>query len=188
VKKILLLSVFFLINGFSLFALDIKSSAFENGGYLPDRYTCDGANISAPLEFSNVPDKVKSLALVCEDPDAPMGVWVHWIVYNIAPATLKLEEAIAKDTVLLDGAQQGINDFGETGYGGACPPEGKAHRYVFKLYALDVMLDSAMQKPAKKDIEKAMTGHILAEAKITGLYQKKILTNVIVKGEENGKD
>jgi len=170
-KKLFLFLLFLMIS-FQSFALDIKSSAFENGGYLPDRYTCDGQSVSVPLEFSNIPDKAKSLVLICDDPDALGTIWAHWLVYNIASSTVKLEEGVTGDMLTAAGALQGINDFGETAYGGACPPEGKAHKYVFKLYALDTLLQFETV-PAKKDLEKAMTGHILAETKISGLYQRK---------------
>ena len=171
--KVFFLVLSFLVLSFNSFALNLKSLAFVNDGYIPDRYTCDSLNISPELEFSNVPEKTKSLVLICEDPDASTGGWVHWIVFNISPMTTNFDEDIKKDAVLPDGALQGVNDFGETGYGGACPPAGKPHRYIFKLYALDTMLQ--LEKTArKKDVKTAMIGHIIQETKLSGLYQRKI--------------
>lgn len=168
--RILFLSFVFLTTAFNIFALGIKSSVFNNGGYLPDRYTCDSLNVSPPLQFDDIPKSTKSLVLICDDPDAPMGTWVHWVVYNIAPSTTKLLEGVVKEKALPDGALQGVNDFAEVGYGGACPPNEKPHRYFFKLYALNQSL--ALEKGAtKRDVEKAMTGHIIQEAKICGLYR-----------------
>ena len=154
------------------YALDITSDAFTNGGYLPDRYTCDVINISQPLTFAELPKNTKSLALIGDDPDAPFGTWVHWVVYNIPVTCLKLEEGALHQKTPDKAIVQGINDFGEIGYGGACPPPGKDHRYFFKLYALDTVLD-LKEGAARKELDKAITGHILAETKIYGRYQRK---------------
>nr|HPQ61182.1 YbhB/YbcL family Raf kinase inhibitor-like protein [Syntrophales bacterium] len=110
----------------------LKSPAFEEGGMIPDRHTCDGENISPPLEWEGAPEGVKSYALLCEDPDAPMGSWVHWVVYDIPPSIAKLPEQVPSEAVLVNGGRQGTNDFYRMGYGGPCPPSG-THRYFFRL-------------------------------------------------------
>jgi len=156
----------------SAFALDIKSPVLANKGYIPDGYTCDGKNISPEISWSDAPQKTASFALICEDPDAPFGTWTHWVVYNIPADVDRLDENLPKEGELKNGALQGVNDFGEIGFGGPCPPAGKAHRYFFRLYALDMML-KLEKGAAKKDLEKLMVGHILAEARIYGLYQRK---------------
>ena len=145
--------------------MKISSTAFGNNGQIPSKYTCDGADINPPLGFEGVPAAAKSLALIVDDPDAPMGIWVHWVVWNIDPRTAGIaENAAAK------GAMQGVNDFGKQAYGGPCPPSG-THRYFFKLYALDAVPD--IKKNAKKaDLEAAMKGHVLDEAQLIGLYKR----------------
>jgi hypothetical protein len=154
------------------FCLEIKSSAFENGGYIPEKYTCDSVDISPPLSWSDVPPNTKSFVLICDDPDAPYGVWVHWVIFNIPADQSELKEGISKKGVLEKGIIQGINDFGNIGYGGPCPPPGKSHRYFFKLYALDTTLDLE-EGATKKSVVEQMKGHIIAETKIVGLYQRK---------------
>lgn len=145
--------------------MEIKSSAFQHNKNIPSKYTCDGRNINPPLQFSDIPENSKSLVLISDDPDAPMGTWVHWIIWNIDPKTTE----IAEDSVP-GGVIEGTTSFGETGYGGPCPPSG-VHRYFFKLYALDIKLD--LPSSAKKeDLEKAMQNHILASAEIIGLYTR----------------
>ena len=145
--------------------MKITSTAFGNNGQIPAKYTCDGADMNPPLGFEGVPAGTKSLALIADDPDAPMGTWVHWVVWNIDPKTTGIaENSIAK------GAIQGLNDFGTQAYGGPCPPSG-THRYFFKLYALDTAL--GIKANAKKaDLEAAMKGHILGEAQLVGLYKR----------------
>ncbi|MBI5286637.1 MAG: YbhB/YbcL family Raf kinase inhibitor-like protein [Deltaproteobacteria bacterium] len=145
--------------------LKLSSPAFENNGYIPSKYTCDGRDISPPLVISNVPQNAKSLALIVDDPDAPMGTWVHWVVWNIDPKTERIEEGTVPK-----GALEGMNDFRKKDYGGPCPPSG-AHRYFFKLYALDTILD-LKGNVTKADLEKAMNGHILAQTQIIGLYKR----------------
>lgn len=145
--------------------MEILSSAFSNNDYLPQQYTCDGQDISPPLKFQDVPETARSLVIIVDDPDAPMGDFVHWTVWDINPNV----DEIAEDSVPLDGIE-GATDFGSSGYGGPCPPSG-IHRYHFKLYALDVRLN--LDSQAKKhDIESAMQGHILAEALLIGLYER----------------
>jgi len=152
-------------------AMKLESSAFTNEGLVPSKYTCDGDDVSPPLVWSGAPGNTKSFALIADDPDAPMGMWVHWVVWNIPPSSTKLDENIPDDRRLDDGMRQGINDFKRPGYGGPCPPGGK-HRYFFKLYALDteiVLGDGA----GKAELEKAMKDHVLAEAQLMGRYERK---------------
>jgi hypothetical protein len=150
--------------------MEIKSSAFGSGEMIAAKYTCDGADFSPPLEWSGSPAETKSLALICDDPDAPMGTWVHWVIYDIPPTATMLAEGITREKDLPGGGTQGVNDFRKIGYGGPCPPGG-THRYFFKLYALDTMLGL---KPGitKDQLLKAMRGHILAEAQIMGTYKR----------------
>jgi len=151
--------------------MEIKSSAFENEGMIPSEYTCDGKNISPQFKWENIPDHTKSLALICDDPDAPAGDWVHWVIFNIPPDVTELEENIPPGKELKNGTVQGLNDFRKNGYGGPCPPSG-THRYYFKLFALDIML--APDANAKKsDLLDAMQGHILAQAQIMGKYKRQ---------------
>lgn len=151
--------------------MEIKSTAFEDGGMIPAKYTCDDLDISPPLEWSNVPEGAKSLALICDDPDAPMGTWVHWVIFNLPPDTKGLPENMPSDASLESGAKQGMTDFGRTGYGGPCPPGG-THRYFFKLYALDTELDQK-EGITKARLLEAMGGHILAESRLIGKYTRK---------------
>lgn len=146
--------------------MKITSPAFSNNGRIPEKYTCDGEDINPPLDFHDVPVNAKSLALIVDDPDAPMGTWVHWVVYDIPSNCRRIEE-----NSIPEGAKEGINDFREYKYGGPCPPSG-THRYFFKLYALDRVMD--LKGPiSKKDLEKAMEGHIIAKAELIGLYSRK---------------
>lgn len=149
--------------------MQIKSSAFENNGVIPKKYTCDGADVSPPLTWTKAPAGTKSIALICDDPDAPMGTWVHWVLYGLSPDTTSLSENVPKEKEVLNGAKQGITDFRRIGYGGPCPPRGPAHRYFFKVYALDVELNLP-SGATKKDLEKAMKGHILAQGELVGKY------------------
>jgi Raf kinase inhibitor-like YbhB/YbcL family protein len=152
-------------------ALTITSPVFAEGGMIPKKFTCDDADVSPALEIKGVPASAKSLALIADDPDAPVGIWVHWVLYNLPPDTKKLDEAMPKDTTLKNGARQGVTDFGSPGYGGPCPPGG-THRYYFKVYALDTML-TVTGKATKKDLEAAMKGHILAEGQLMGKYARQ---------------
>jgi Raf kinase inhibitor-like YbhB/YbcL family protein len=149
----------------------IASPAFTEGSMLPAKYTCDGQDISPPLEWKNVPAGTKSLALIHDDPDAPMGTWVHWVAYNIPPNITKLDENVKPEKVFKNGMRQGNNDWPKIGYGGPCPPSG-THRYYFKLYALDTMLD-LRPGATKTQVLQAMKGHILAEAQLIGKYQRQ---------------
>jgi Raf kinase inhibitor-like YbhB/YbcL family protein len=151
-------------------ALVITSSAFTEGQAIPNRYTCDGPDVSPDIAWSGVPDGAASLALICDDPDAPMGTWVHWVLFNIPADAGGLPAEIPSNAALKNGAVHGTNDFGRLGYGGPCPPGG-THRYFFKLYALDAML--ALESGATKArVLEAMAGHILAEDQLMGTYSR----------------
>lgn len=146
--------------------MKISSPAFEANQIIPSKYTCDGENISPPLQITDIPANAKSLVLITDDPDAPAGTWTHWTVWNILPETKEIGENSAPI-----GAVEGVTSFGSKGYGGPCPPSG-THRYFFKLYALDKILD--LPPSAKdSDIEKAMAGHILDKAEVVGLYKRQ---------------
>lgn len=145
--------------------MKLASSAFEHQQQIPDKYTCKGANVNPPLQFLEVPEQAKSLVLILDDPDAPVGLWVHWVVFNMDPQTLGIEE----DRKPSHGIQ-GMTSFGNTHYGGPCPPSG-THRYFFKLYALDTLLNLT-ESADKEAVEKAMQGHILDQAELIGLYSK----------------
>lgn len=150
--------------------IKIRSSAFKEGEMIPKQYTCDGANISPPLTWDAAPPGTKSFALVSDDPDAPVGTWVHWVIYNLPPDSRGIPENIPFHKNLENGARQGTNDFREIGYGGPCPPGG-THRYYFKLYALDKVLDL---EPGitKAQLLKAMEGHIVAQGQLMGKYKR----------------
>jgi Raf kinase inhibitor-like YbhB/YbcL family protein len=149
--------------------LEINSDSFTPGGKIPIEYTCDSVNISPPLGWSDIPSDTKSFVLICDDPDAPSGIWSHWIIFNIPKEKTNLSQDIAKIGALGDGTVQGINDFGNVGYGGPCPPPGKPHRYFFKLYALDTVL-ALGENATRDDILRAIKVHIIAEAETFGIY------------------
>jgi len=149
-------------------ALTLKSSGFDAGGPIPPRYSCDGEDISPPLAWSDPPPGTQSFALILDDPDAPGGTWVHWVLFNIPAAARALSEAIPPDPVLPDGSVHGTSSFNSLGYGGPCPPGG-THRYFFRLYALAALLD--LEAGANKaDLEAAMQSHTLAQAELMGTY------------------
>ena len=151
--------------------IKITSSAFENGGMIPAKYTCDGADVSPPLQWETVTEGTRSIALICDDPDAPMGTWVHWVLFNMPAEANELAENIPAEETLPNGAMQGVSDFGRIGYGGPCPPGG-THRYFFKVYALDTKVD--LQAGAdKRQLLKAMEGHILSQGQLIGKYKRQ---------------
>jgi Raf kinase inhibitor-like YbhB/YbcL family protein len=155
-------------------ALTISSTAFREGGDIPSKYTCEGADPSPPLTWSGIPDNTKSFALIVDDPDAPdpkapKMIYVHWVIYDIPPSRLALEEGAS--TALPAGVREGMNDWKRTGWGGPCPPIGR-HRYFFKLYALDTLLGD-LGTPSKSALLAAMEGHILQQATLMGTYQKQ---------------
>jgi len=152
--------------------IQLTSAAFADGQTIPVKYTADALDISPPLAWTNVPAGTKSFALIADDPDAPAGTWVHWVIYNLPPTTIALTEDQLKVPHLRNGAKQGLNDFKKTGYNGAAPPPGKAHRYVFKLYALDTMTGLA-SGATKADLLKAMDGHVLGKGRLMGTYQRQ---------------
>jgi Raf kinase inhibitor-like YbhB/YbcL family protein len=150
--------------------IKIESSAFPHEGMIPKKYTCDGENISPPLSWTGIPENAKSIAIICDDPDAPMGTFVHWVLYDLPVNINELKEGIPPTPVLENGAKQGINDFRKIGYGGPCPPFG-THRYFFKIYALDTVLNL---EPGltKSELLKKMEGHIIAKGELMGKYKR----------------
>jgi Raf kinase inhibitor-like YbhB/YbcL family protein len=151
----------------------VSSPAFGDGGLVPKEYTADGRNDSPPLEWGDPPPATQSYALICDDPDAPRGTFVHWVLYNLPPALRHLHSAVPQSPTLPDGTRQGTNSFGRLGYGGPSPPPGPQHRYQFKVYALDtiVPLDTGA---TKEQLLEAMRGHTLAEGILTGMYGRKV--------------
>ena len=150
--------------------IKITSPAFDEGGMIPEKYTCDGVNVSPPLVWASVPDGTKTLALICDDPDAPIGTFVHWVLFNLPADINELPENVPPDKELESGAKQGRNGFRKIGYGGPCPPRG-AHRYYFKLYVLDTELDLKAGIKNKK-LLKVMEGHILGKGQLMGRYKR----------------
>lgn len=151
--------------------IQISSTTFKNGHNIPSRYTCDGKNISPQISWGELSDGAVSIALIMDDPDAPSGVFVHWVIYNIPADLRELPEVVQKNDKLPDGTMQGVSDFGGAGIGywGPCPPHGNFHHYHFKVYVLDAKIDLAPQA-SKKQLEEAMKGHILAKGEIMGKY------------------
>ena len=146
--------------------MKITSSAFQEGGNIPSKFTCDGADVNPALRFEGAPAEAKSLALIVDDPDAPSGLFTHWLAWNIDPKTTDVAENSAPAK-----AGQGTNDFPKTGYGGPCPPSG-THRYFFKIFALDQMLD--LKAGAKRaEVDAAMRGHVIAQGELMGRYSKQ---------------
>ncbi|HPO14918.1 MAG TPA: YbhB/YbcL family Raf kinase inhibitor-like protein [Candidatus Hydrogenedentes bacterium] len=157
--------------GDSTMNFQISSTAFKQGEYIPKKHTGEGPDLSPALQWANPPAGVKSFALICDDPDAPVGTWVHWVIFNIPASAAGLPEGVPTNKELKDGARQGTNDFRKIGYGGPMPPRGSDHRYFFKLYALDLTL--AMNSGVKKaDVLKAMENHILGQAELMGRYKR----------------
>jgi Raf kinase inhibitor-like YbhB/YbcL family protein len=153
-----------------LMSIQLTSAAFEDGGMIPKKFTCDWEDASPPLKWSGIPKGTQSISLICDDPDAPAGTWVHWVLYNVPGDAMELPENMPSDIVLGNGAKQGMNDFRRLGYGGPCPPGG-THRYFFKIYALDI--DIGLEPGATKaELLKAMKGHILGEGQLIGKYTR----------------
>ena len=152
--------------------LELTSPSFRDGETVPVRHTCDGEDLSPALRWTGAPVETRTFALVCGDPDAPRGTWVHWLIWNLPADTIELSEGMPPRPELPSGARQGLNDGGDLGYGGPCPPPGKPHRYFFSLYALG----SALNLPPginRSDLEAAMEGHILARGVIMGTYERR---------------
>jgi hypothetical protein len=171
ITPVLVKSGHYALQGGRAMSFALKSTAFANGGEIPRRYTCDGADLSPALSWDDVPAGAHSLALIADDPDAPVGTWTHWIVWNISAKATLLPEGVPKVEVLDNGARQGRNDFKRIGYGGPCPPPGKPHRYFFKLYALDARLD-VKAGAGRSELELAMKPHVLSQTEWMGTYRR----------------
>jgi Raf kinase inhibitor-like YbhB/YbcL family protein len=152
-------------------AFEVTSDAFAQGEPVPVKYTCDGEDLSPPLDWRDPPEGTRSFALISDDPDAPVGTWVHWVLFNLPAETRSLPEAIPSDAELPGGGRHGQNSWRRLGYGGPCPPSG-THRYFFKLYALDTILDLEAGAD-KQQVLKAMDGHILAQVEVMGVYSRQ---------------
>ena len=150
-------------------SLQVASTAFAAGETIPKKFTCDGPDLSPPLNWREAPAGTESFALIMDDPDAPVGTWVHWVLYNLPANTKELSEGVEKQDQLANGALQGRNDCRKMGYGGPCPPPGKPHRYYFKLYALDIVL-KLKAGATKAELEQAMKGHIVGQGEAMGRY------------------
>jgi Raf kinase inhibitor-like YbhB/YbcL family protein len=152
-------------------AFAISSASFPSGGDIPKKYTCDGADISPELSWTEPPQGTKSFAVIAEDPDAPAGTWTHWVLFDLSPDTTSLAESVNKIDELPGGERQGRNDFRKIGYNGPCPPPGRPHRYFYKIFALGEKLNLE-PGASKADVEKAMEGLILGQAEWMGKYQR----------------
>ena len=159
------------IAGGTAMKFELKSTAFVHEGEIPKKHTCDGPDVSPALYWGEATPGVKSFVLVMDDPDAPAGTWVHWVLYDLPPTARSLPEGLAKDPELKDGSRQGKNDFGRPGYGGPCPPRGPAHRYFFRMYALDTKLN-LRPGAGRAEVDKAMKSHVLIEAELMGRYKR----------------
>ncbi|MCX6997879.1 MAG: YbhB/YbcL family Raf kinase inhibitor-like protein [Kiritimatiellaeota bacterium] len=155
----------------AMVGLTVLSAAFVMGAPIPPKYAGGGGNLSPPLAWSPAPAGTQSVAILCDDPDAPAGDWVHWVLFNLPPDTVQLDEGVPAKPALPNGAVQGLNDYGRHGYAGPWPPPGKPHRYFFKVYALNTKLNLAATA-RKSDLLKAMQGHILAQGSLHGTFQR----------------
>jgi Raf kinase inhibitor-like YbhB/YbcL family protein len=152
-------------------AFTLTSSAFKAGAAIPQQHTCDGADLSPPLRWDGAPAGTKSFALIVDDPDAPVGTWVHWVLYDVPARITELPQGVPANDTLANGAKHGVNDFRRVGHGGPCPPPGKPHRYFFKLYALDAPTN-LKPRATKADVLRAIDGHVLAQAELMGTYKR----------------
>lgn len=152
--------------------MQLKAAALKPGADIPEQFTCDGSNISPALSWTTPPEGTQSFALIMEDPDAPGRTWVHWVLYGLPATDRELPEGVAPKGTLPSGARQGRNDFGKTGYGGPCPPPGPAHRYYFRLYALDTELQ-LRAGATRAQVDRSVRGHVLASAELMGQYRRK---------------
>jgi hypothetical protein len=155
----------------SSFKIELKTTSFTPGGFIPKRFTCEAADVSPALAWTDPPPGTQSFAIIEDDPDAPSGTFVHWLVYNLPAAYRRLPEAVSGNDQMPGGERQGTNDFSRTGYSGPCPPPGRPHRYFIRLYALDARLDL---RPAarRQELDAAMQGHILAQAELMGRFAR----------------
>jgi Raf kinase inhibitor-like YbhB/YbcL family protein len=153
-------------------SINLTSIAFQDGQPIPIKYTCQGLDVSPPLQWSVAPTTAKGLVLICDDPDAPVGTWVHWVLYHLPARATGLPEGVPTTDTLNNGAHQGVNDFKRVGYGGPCPPPGGPHRYFFKLYAVDIDV-TLKPRPTKQEVMRAIEGHIVAEGQLMGTYQRR---------------
>jgi Raf kinase inhibitor-like YbhB/YbcL family protein len=153
-----------------IMSIQLMSAAFEDGAMIPKRFTCDSEDASPPLKWSGIPEGTRSISLICDDPDAPAGTWVHWVLYNMPGGLMGLPENVPSDRVLGNGAKHGMNDFRGLAYRGPCPPSG-THRYFFKIYALDIEI-RLEPGATKAELLKAMEGHILGEGRLMGKYTR----------------
>jgi hypothetical protein len=151
-------------------SMKLTSAAFAEGTAIPKQHTCEGADLSPPLVWQGAPPATRAFALVCDDPDAPVGTWVHWVLYDLPGTVTQLAPGLPADDGVL-GGKQGVNDFRKVGYGGPCPPPGKPHRYFFRLYALD-SATGLRPRASKAEVSKAIQGHVLGEAQLMGTYQR----------------
>ena len=156
------------VNGWAQSKMEIGTTAFTPGGSIPPKYTCSGEDTSPPLSIRGVPGSAKTLALIVDDPDAPSGTFVHWVVYNLPPATKQIEAAVKPGTSIAGGGMQGRNDFGGDGYGGPCPPPGAPHHYRFRLFALNSEITP--QSPQGSAVEQSMQPHVVASAEVAGTF------------------
>ena len=152
-------------------SMELKSSAFQTGADVPRKHTCDAADVSPLLRWEKAPAGTRAFALIVDDPDAPAGTWVHWVIYDLPAETKELKEGTAKTETQANGAKQGVNDFRRVGYSGPCPPPGQLHRYFFKLYALDAPTN-LKPRATKQQLLEAMKGHVLEETKLVGRYKR----------------
>jgi Raf kinase inhibitor-like YbhB/YbcL family protein len=157
------------LTGGATMSIQLSSPAFQEGGTVPRQYTGDGKNVSPPLRWTDPPVGTKSFVLICDDPDAPRGTWTHWLLFNVPDDLRELPEFLPTEAVIDGGARQGKNDFGKLGYGGPAPPAGNPHRYYFRLYALNTLLD-LLGGASRGQLLAAMKGHVLAEGQLMGRY------------------
>ena len=152
-------------------SMELKSSAFQTGADVPRKHTCDAADVSPLLRWEKAPAGTRAFALIVDDPDAPAGTWVHWVIYDLPAETKELKEGTPKTETQANGAKQGVNDFRRVGYSGPCPPPGQLHRYFFKLYALDAPTN-LKPRATKQQLLEAMKGHVLEETELVGRYER----------------
>ena len=171
VQRFFLFVLFMIWGGGMAMGFELNSSAFKENDVIPKKYTCDDRDLSPPLKWSHPPEGTKSFALISDDPDAPVGTWVHWVLYDLPAEARELPEGVLTSETLSNGAKQGLTDFHRVGYGGPCPPPGSYHRYFFKLYALDTKLNLP-PRATKSQLLEAMKGHIVGETELMGRYKR----------------